>query len=287
MAPARSRVGEQRRDVAHEVRRVGARRAARSPSLASIGAAQSAEATTGRPIAIASSTLFWMPRASRSGATTTAACCRYGRTSGTVPVTATCSEASAFTAAAGLRPTMWKRTWGRAARSAGSTSRDEPLDRVDVGPVVHRAGEDERQRAGGERRGTGGVGPEILGVDAVAHRLDRRCRVGRQAAEQRRFLFGDEEGAARAQRHRALVGEQPARLAAVQPRQRPAVRAARTTPTSPSRRRRSRRAAACRSSPSAYCAIADEKTTTASGRCSAAMRSTQRLQAGVAVVAHA
>jgi len=33
-------------------------------------------ATTGRAIAIASNTLFWMPRASRRGATTAAACCR-------------------------------------------------------------------------------------------------------------------------------------------------------------------------------------------------------------------
>ena len=38
--------------------------------------AQLEAATTGRAMAIASSTLFWMPRASRSGATTKAACCR-------------------------------------------------------------------------------------------------------------------------------------------------------------------------------------------------------------------
>ena len=54
---------------------------ARTPSKASL------LATTGRPIAIASSTLFWTPRAIRTGATLTAARERNGRTSGTDPVT--------------------------------------------------------------------------------------------------------------------------------------------------------------------------------------------------------
>ena len=43
---------------------------------ASIAFAAAADTTTGRAIAIASSTLFWMPRATRSGATTTRACWR-------------------------------------------------------------------------------------------------------------------------------------------------------------------------------------------------------------------
>ena len=51
--------------------------------------APAARPPPGVAIAIASSTLFWMPRAMRSGATATCACARYGRTSGTVPVTIT------------------------------------------------------------------------------------------------------------------------------------------------------------------------------------------------------
>ena len=46
------------------------------PGVAAMGSAQLALATTGLAMAMASSTLFWMPRASRSGATTTAACWR-------------------------------------------------------------------------------------------------------------------------------------------------------------------------------------------------------------------
>ena len=65
------------------------------------------DTTTAVAIAIASSTLFWMPRAMRSGATATAACAMYGRTSGTVPVTTTPgSLASSCTAGAGREPTM-------------------------------------------------------------------------------------------------------------------------------------------------------------------------------------
>ena len=58
-------------------------------------------------MAIASRTLFWMPRATRSGATTTLACLRYGRTSGTRPVTTICpARASAMTPGDGCMPTM-------------------------------------------------------------------------------------------------------------------------------------------------------------------------------------
>ena len=63
--------------------RTRARASPLTPALAAV------ETTTGRAIAMASRTLFWIPRATRSGATTAAACCTYGRTSGTVPVTTT------------------------------------------------------------------------------------------------------------------------------------------------------------------------------------------------------
>ena len=78
--------------------------------------------TTGRAIAIASSTLFWMPRAIRKGATAHAACARYGRTSGTLPVTTTPGwRASARTASVGRLPTMVNCAAGTASRTAGKT----------------------------------------------------------------------------------------------------------------------------------------------------------------------
>jgi hypothetical protein len=47
-----------------------------APTRADSAAAQAGVVTTALPMAIASSTLFWMPRATRSGATTAAACRR-------------------------------------------------------------------------------------------------------------------------------------------------------------------------------------------------------------------
>ena len=70
------------------------------------------EATTGLPIAIASSTLFWIPRASVSGATTTSAAASHGRVSGTSPVTITRSPASDLTDALGARPTIANTAFG-------------------------------------------------------------------------------------------------------------------------------------------------------------------------------
>jgi len=65
------------------------------------------ETTVGVPMAIASSTLFWMPRAIRSGATASVAWRMYGRTSGTVPVTVTPARwPRAWTCGFGREPTM-------------------------------------------------------------------------------------------------------------------------------------------------------------------------------------
>ncbi len=88
------------------------------PGSAAIPSKAAAEATTGFAIAIASSTLFWMPRAMRRGATTTSAAASQARTSSTSPVTITLSPASFRTASAGLRPTIAKVAPG----SFGSTS---------------------------------------------------------------------------------------------------------------------------------------------------------------------
>ena len=95
-------------------------------------------------IAIASSTLFWTPRAIRSGATTTAACARYGRTSGTVPVTTTC--------VARQRLDRRRRPHADDREPERRHSRDqcrqdvgcEPRHGVDVRPIVHRTGEHDR-----------------------------------------------------------------------------------------------------------------------------------------------
>jgi hypothetical protein len=88
------------------------------PGSASIPAKAAGEAITGRAIAIASSNLFWIPRAIRSGATTTFAAASQVRTSSTAPVTTTLSPASRRTVPAGLRPTIAK----VAAGTSGSTS---------------------------------------------------------------------------------------------------------------------------------------------------------------------
>ena len=69
------------------------------PGSASMPSNAAGEATTGRAIAIASSTLFWMPRAILSGATTTSAAASQERMSATAPVTVTRSPASAVTSA--------------------------------------------------------------------------------------------------------------------------------------------------------------------------------------------
>ncbi len=81
------------------------------------------EATTGRAIAIASSTLFWIPRAILSGAATTSAAASQDRTSGTAPVTIVRGPASRRTVSAGLRPTMAKRASGRSGITSPANQR--------------------------------------------------------------------------------------------------------------------------------------------------------------------
>ncbi len=93
------------------------------PGTASIPSKAPGEATTGRAIAIASSTLFWMPRAIRSGATTTDAAASQGRTSGTSPVTMTPGRpASASHRRRRAAADDGEVEIGRLSRSLGSTS---------------------------------------------------------------------------------------------------------------------------------------------------------------------
>ena len=77
--------------------------------------------TTGTPIAIASRILFCVPRAMFSGATISAERRRYGRTSGTDPVTVTPgSFPSRCTAGDGSAPTIRSLRLGRRALRSGS-----------------------------------------------------------------------------------------------------------------------------------------------------------------------
>ena len=100
---------------------------------------------------------------------------------------------------------------------------DEPAHRVDIGPVVHRPGEDQGLLAGGKRRWPRSIGLEVLGIDAVADGQHLAPALRRQATEERDFLVGDQERPPRPGHHAALVGQQAVALAAVQPGHRPAV----------------------------------------------------------------
>ena len=73
-------------------------------------------------MAKASSSLFWMPRAMRIGATNTSAASRYGRVSGTRPVTVTPRlVAKRRTAAAGRLPQIVKAASGICCCTMGRT----------------------------------------------------------------------------------------------------------------------------------------------------------------------
>ena len=96
--------------------------------MASTPAAARDEQRTGRPIAIASRILFWVPRAMRNGAMLATAPCANGRTSGTVPVTITPGNLpSARMSAGGSAPMMLSVASGRRARTKGSTSRQNAV----------------------------------------------------------------------------------------------------------------------------------------------------------------
>ena len=75
-------------------------------------------------MAIASRTLFWMPRATRRGATATSARAIQSAVESTKPVTVTpsCSP-SRCTSFVGREPTIERRASGNSARTRGSTSR--------------------------------------------------------------------------------------------------------------------------------------------------------------------
>src|SRR5690606_25650610 len=77
------------------------------PSTASMPCAAATDATTSLPIAMASKTLFWIPRAMRSGATTISAPFNQPRISSTLPVTnVPFIPSSRATSSVGARPTM-------------------------------------------------------------------------------------------------------------------------------------------------------------------------------------
>ena len=81
-------------------------------------------ATTGRPAAIACTSLFCMPAPMRSGATPTSARSSQSETSGTSPVTTTRGgRASASTSRCGWRPTIQKLASGTSRSTSGKTSR--------------------------------------------------------------------------------------------------------------------------------------------------------------------
>ena len=78
------------------------------------------DTTTGRAIAIASSTLFCTPRAMLSGATAPFAPASQGRVSGTSPMTRVpWLPSRASTSRVGARPTIWNRASGSRSRKAG------------------------------------------------------------------------------------------------------------------------------------------------------------------------
>src|SRR5207245_1444878 len=79
---------------------------------------------TGTPIAIASKIFVWTPRATRRGPTAAEDPRRYGRISGTAPVTQTAgSHANRRTARVGFLPAITKRARGSLARTDLKTSR--------------------------------------------------------------------------------------------------------------------------------------------------------------------
>jgi hypothetical protein len=116
--------------------------------------------TQGRPAATASRTLFWTPRATWSGAAATAACQRYGRTSGTAPVTLMprASLASSRTGGEGDEPTRTNRASGRAARTRGHHERRRIEQHV-------------RQRGSAEEARRGAHGIPQAGDPRRHHRL--------------------------------------------------------------------------------------------------------------------
>ncbi len=99
----------------------------------------------------------------------------------------------------------------------------EPANGVDIGQVVHNASKNEGYLIGRIGRRTLVVGREIIGVDAVAQRLDANGALRRQVGEVCGFGSGDEEGTGRATGDFPLIGEQAPAFAAVEPGHRPAV----------------------------------------------------------------
>ena len=142
-----------------------------SPGIASTPPAAIVLATTGTPSAMASRILFCVPRAMLSGATINAERRRYGRTSGTEPVTVTPDTASRRrTAGDGSAPTMNNRSPGRRRRSNGKTLRTELEHAFLIRVIVHAS--DERDgvrivRLAGRR--------EIIGIHAVRKPVRRRA----------------------------------------------------------------------------------------------------------------
>jgi hypothetical protein len=102
--------------------------------------------------------------------------------------------------------------------------RSEPADRVDVRPVVHRSGENDRQFVRGERGGSRGVRAEVRRVDAVLDHVHATGSFRRKTAEHLRLRARGEHRGRRHLRDRPLVRQQPFALAAEDRRRRPALR---------------------------------------------------------------
>src|SRR5487761_1966876 len=160
-----------------------------TPRSAESDAAMSGVATTGFAIAIASSTLFWIPRATRA------------------------REASHRGAGVHTHD-IEARRWFLLADSRQHLAR-EPQDGVDVGPVVHRAGEDDRVLAGSEGRIELGRRREVIAVHAVANRLHTSGAAPRHVLEPSRFLVRHERDRIHMRCDVPFESEQPPRLARV------------------------------------------------------------------------
>ena len=143
-----------------------------SPSRTSMPSQPSDVETIAFPSASPSSTFSRVPPPILTGTATTAAWRRYGRMSGTSPVTSTPGRVSLLRSSSDARPT-------RVSRASGWRSQDERPDLVDqvlggvhVGSVGQDAVEDD-----GPRADVPGAGREVVDVHAVGHdaHRERRC----------------------------------------------------------------------------------------------------------------
>ena len=119
------------------------------------------------------------------------------------------------------------------SRPSAAQSRQDVMHKpghgVDIGPVVHGAGKDNRYAVclHGHRpkgRGPRGIRRKIVRVDAVAQRMHRGRGFGRQAAKQLSLALGHKKRSPRPCRGQPLPVQQAGALTPVQPAQRPAAK---------------------------------------------------------------